>query len=314
VLQASATAAQETGPDAAYWRFYDAVARAQLTSWLAGQCRLLIDISGPASPAATLATSAGHRVLRVRDPRDAKPPVATAGTPPGPDPSPDARADVGPDRVRPAPGVRPDRVQPPPDRVRPAPDVRPDRVRPAPDVRPDRVRPAPDVGGLRTVAADASGLQFLADSCADGLIAEDRTLSRRLAAEALVAEICRVLRPGGRVIASVDSLTRGMSVLAEQNHWPHLIDLPHADVVLVPWPDGIITRCYGTEQLRELFASGGFEVHWIRPRTVLSASTVGYLLARDPGSFPRLVEAELQTSADDSVGGQLLISAAKRVP
>jgi SAM-dependent methyltransferase len=272
VLQASATAAQETGPDAAYWRFYDAVARAQLTSWLAGQCRLLIDISGPASPAATLATSAGHKVLRVRDPRDAKPPVATAGTPPGPDPGPDARADA----------------------------------------RPDRVRPAPDVGGLRTVAADASGLQFLADSCADGLIAEDRTLSRRLAAEALVAEICRVLRPGGRVIASVDSLTRGMSVLAEQNHWPHLIDLPHADVVLVPWPDGIITRCYGTEQLRELFTSAGFQVNWVRPRTVLSASTVSYLLARDPGSFPRLVEAELRTSADDSLGGQLVISATKK--
>ena len=120
-----------------------------------------------------------------------------------------------------------------------------------------------------------------------------------------------MLRPGGKVLAAVDSLTRGMAVLAEQHHWPHLVDLPHADVVLVPWPDGSITRCYGIEQLRELFASGGFEVHWIRPRTVLSASTVSYLLARDPSSFRRLVEAELQTSADDSVGGQLVISAAK---
>ena len=44
---------------------------------------------------------------------------------------------------------------------------------------------------------------------------------------------------------------------------------------------------------------------------MLSASTVGYLLARDPGSFRRLVDAELQTSADDSVGGQLLISATR---
>jgi hypothetical protein len=102
-----------------------------------------------------------------------------------------------------------------------------------------------------------------------------------------------------------------MAVLAEQHHWPHLIDLPHADVVLVPWPDGSITRCYGTEQLRELFTSGGFEVHWIRPRTVLSPSTVSYLLARDPSSFRRLVEAELLTSADDSIGGQLVISASK---
>ena len=254
-MQASATAKPETGPDAAYWRFHDAVARAQIASWLAGQRRLLIDISGPASPAAPLATSAGHNVLRVRDPRDTDPDTPAAG--------------AGP-------------------------------------------RPGADDGQLRVVAADASGLQFLADRCADGLIAEDRTLSRRLAAEALVTEICRVLRPGGRVLASVDSLTRGMSVLAEQHHWPHLIDLPHADVVLVPWPDGLITRCYGTEQLRELFTSAGFQVNWIRPRTVLSASTVGYLLARDPGSFPRLVEAELRTSADDSVGGQLVISATKK--
>jgi hypothetical protein len=166
-------------------------------------------------------------------------------------------------------------------------------------------------GRLRSITADGTGLEFLADGCVDGVIAEDRTLSRRLAAEALISEIHRVLRPGGKVLAAVDSLTRGMSVLAEQHHWPHLIDLPHADVVLVPWPDGSITRCYGTEQLRELFASGGFEVHWIRPRTVLSPSTVSYLLARDPGSFRRLVEAELRTSADDSVGGQLVISATK---
>lgn len=253
-MQASATAAQETGSHAAYWRFHDAVARAQLASWLAGHRRLLIDISGPASPAAVLAASAGHTVLHVMDPKDAK-----AGT-----------------------AITADTLT------------------------------ALDAGRLCTVSADASGLEFLADSCADGLIAEDRTLSRQLAAETLVSEICRVLRPGGRVLACVDSLTRGMAALAEQHHWPHLIDLPHADVVLVPWPDGIITRCYGTEQLRELFTSAGFEVNWIRPRTVLSASTVSYLLARDPSSFPRLVEAELRTSADDSVGGQLVISATKK--
>ena len=103
------------------------------------------------------------------------------------------------------------------------------------------------------VAADGSGLEFLADGCADGVIAEDGTLSRHLAAETLVAEIARVLRPGGQVLACVDSLTFGMAVLAEQHRWPHLIDVPNADVVLVPWPDGTITRCYGAEQLRELF-------------------------------------------------------------
>ena len=110
------------------------------------------------------------------------------------------------------------------------------------------------------MAADGWGLEFLADGCADGVIAEDGTLSRHLAAESLVAEIARVLRPGGQVLACVDSLTFGMAVLAEQHRWPHLIDVPNADVVLVPWPDDTITRCYGAEQLRELFTSGGLEV------------------------------------------------------
>ena len=103
------------------------------------------------------------------------------------------------------------------------------------------------------MTADGAGLEFLADGCADGVIAEDRTLSRHLAAEELVAEIARVLRPGGQVLACVDSLTFGMAVLAEQHRWPHLVDVPNADVVLIPWPDGTITRCYGAEQLRELF-------------------------------------------------------------
>ncbi len=258
-MRASPIVAQDTGPQALYWRFHDAVARAQLTSWLGHGRQRLIDISGPASQAPSLAAAAGNRVLHVTDPSD-----TDRGMPATASPRNETSAS-------PAPGS--------------------------------------DSPGYRVVAADGSGLEFLADGCADGVIAEDRTLSRRLAAETLIGEIRRVLRPGGRVLASVDSLTQGMAVLAEQHHWPHLVDLPHADVVLIPWPDGTITRCYGTEQLRELFTAGGFEVNWIRSRTVLSASTVSYLVARDPASFRRLVEVELATSADDSVGSQLVISA-----
>lgn len=181
---------------------------------------------------------------------------------------------------------------------------------PAPPAAADGRKPR---GRLRVVAADSCGLDFLADGCADAVIAEDCTLSRHLAAESLVADIARVLRPGGQVLACVDSLTFGMAVLAEQHRWPHLVDVPNADVVLVPWPDDTITRCYSAEQLRELFSGSGLEVAWIRPRTVFSPQTVSYLLARDPGSFGALVKAELRVRSDDSVGAQL-ISCARRRP
>jgi SAM-dependent methyltransferase len=166
-------------------------------------------------------------------------------------------------------------------------------------------------GRLATVGADGAALEFLADGCADGVIAEDRALSLRLAAEDVVAEIARVLRPGGQVLACVDSLMFGMAVLAEQHRWPHLVDVPNADVVLIPWPDGTITRCYGAEQLRELLTGGGLEVSWIRPRTVFSPRTVSYLLARDPGRFGELVNAEMRAHADDSVGTQLIACAVR---
>ena len=169
-------------------------------------------------------------------------------------------------------------------------------------------------GRLSTVTAEGTGLAFLPDGCADGVIAEERILSLRLAAEQIVAEIARVLRPGGQVLACVDSLTFGMAMLAEQHRWPYLVDVPNADVVLIPWPDGTITRCYGAEQLRELFTGGGLEVSWIRPRTMIPPQTVSYLLARDPARFDELVNAELRARSDDSVGTQLVISCFKAPP
>ena len=237
------TAEQYSGPADGYPRFRAAVARAQLTSWLPGGRRFLVDISGPGAHAAEVAALAGHDVLRVIDPQ-------LPGAPPCADPEPHPR--------------------------------------------------------LYSLTADTTGLEFLADGCADGVIAEDRTLSRQLAAEQLAAGIARVLRPGGRLLACVDSLTYGMGVLAGQHRWPHLVDVPNADVVLIPWPEGTFTRCYGAEQLRELFTSAGLRVNWIRPRTVLSPETVSYLLARDPSRFAELVDAELRARSDDSVGAQLI--------
>jgi hypothetical protein len=161
------------------------------------------------------------------------------------------------------------------------------------------------------VIADSSRLTFLGDGCADGVIADDRALSLYLAAEAMIAEIARVLRPAGRVIACVDSLVLGMAVLADQHHWAHLVDLPHAEVVLVPWPDGRITRCYGPDQARELFTGAGLRVNWIRSRTVFSESVVTHWLRHDPRGLDKLVRAELAARSDESLGAQLVISASK---
>jgi SAM-dependent methyltransferase len=158
-------------------------------------------------------------------------------------------------------------------------------------------------GRLVRVVADSANLAFLADGSVDGVIADDGALSRHLMAEDVAAEIARVLRPGGQLLASVDSLVLGMSILAEQHHWAELTDLPQAEVVLVPWPDGRITRCFGPEQLVDLLTEAGLEVSWIRPRTVLSPSMVDHVLRRDPSAIMRLVRAELAAGAEDAGPG-----------
>ncbi|MEO3782132.1 methyltransferase domain-containing protein [Actinocorallia sp. B10E7] len=170
--------------------------------------------------------------------------------------------------------------------------------------------------GPQRIVADPSTLDFLVDGSMDAVIAEDGVLSRCLATEETVQEIARVLRPGGRLLLCVDSLTLGLAVLAEQNLWPHLSDVPRAEVVLVPWPDGTITRCFWSDQVREFLTEAGLEVEWIRPRTVVSPSTAEHVLSQDPQALSRLVRTELQTPydcrvEDESVGIHLLASAIK---
>jgi hypothetical protein len=192
----------------------------------------------------------------------------------------------------------------------------PGRAAPAPG----RAAPAP--GRVAPVVAEPGSLAFLADGCADGVIAEDGALSRHLMAEDLAAEIARVLRPGGDLLACVDSLVLGMAMLAERHQWAHLTDLPHAEVVLIPWPDGTITRCFGAAQLYDLLAEAGLKVTSIRPRTVLSPSTVHHVLRQQPGALARLVRAEMQAgqdpvagaSADEAFGISLVATARKPVP
>jgi len=147
-------------------------------------------------------------------------------------------------------------------------------------------------GVVVPVVAEPASLAFLAAGSADAIIAEDGTLSRQLMAEDLAAEIARVLRPDGQLLASVDSLVLGRAGLT---------DLPKAEVVLIPWPDGRMTRCYGVSQFRDLLTEAGLEVSWIRPRTVLSPPLVEHVLAARPGEIARLVRAELAAGKDRPV-------------
>jgi hypothetical protein len=272
---ATAITAPDTDHLPAYWQFHDAVAQAQLLAWLPRGRHMIVDVSGPRSPGGELAAMAGHHVLRVLD----------AGAPASQRAAGAAWTD---ERRRSEEG-------PPPKEARPA---------------RRRLKGGPEASGK--ILGDSSRLSFLPDECADDVLAEDRALSTHVGAEVMIAEIARVLRPAGRVLACVDSLVLGMAVLADQNHWAHLVDLPYAEVVLVPWPDGTITRCYGPDQARELFTGAGLTVNWIRPRTVFSESMVTHVLRRDPGSLAKLVRAELAARSDESLGAQLVISAVKK--
>jgi hypothetical protein len=299
------------GSLAAYWRFHEAVAKAQLVAWLPGRPRLLVDISGPTGKGALLAAARGHTVVRVipvypgisaSDPAAwASEGHAALGL--GGWPGRDGQRPAGPGRAvhGAAPAGR-----------------APSRQWEGWDSR-GRLRAQP--GRILPVLAEEGSLAFLADGCADGVIADEGALSRHLMTEDLAAEIVRVLRPGGEVLACVDSLVLGMAMLAQQHHWAHLIDLPHSEVVLIPWPDGTITRCFAVGQLRDLLTEAGLEVAWIRPRTVLSPSMVDHVLRREPGAIARLVRAELQAGDDRSAGsgpeesfGVRLLAAARKAP
>ena len=275
---ASAITAPDTDQLPVYWQFHEAVTRAQLTQWLPSGRHFLVDVSGPRAPGAELAARAGHTVLRVIEASRATPRRRRRRRPGSPEGGPRGSWGERFPQDRGFRGVAP-------------------RASTAPRIIP--------------VIADSSRLTFLSDGCADGVIADDRALSVHLAAETMIAEIARVLRPGGRVLACVDSLVLGMAVLADQNHWAHLVDLPHAEVVLVPWPDGTITRCFGPDQARELFSGAGLRVNWIRSRTVFSESVVTHWLRRDPDGLSKLVRAELAARSDESLGAQLVISASK---
>jgi SAM-dependent methyltransferase len=89
-------------------------------------------------------------------------------------------------------------------------------------------------GRVLPVLADSRSLSWLAPGSVDLVLAESRVLSMCLAAEVTAEQLAAVLRPGGRLLLTVDSLSLGLARLADQGRWAELADVPSADVVLVP--------------------------------------------------------------------------------
>ncbi len=167
-------------------------------------------------------------------------------------------------------------------------------------------------GRLLPVVGDPRSLDWFTPGSFDAVLAEGRALSFCLATETTLEEIQWLLRPGGRLLLCVDSLLLGLARLAEQHRWAELSDVPRADVVLVPAEDGTITRCFWPEELHSLLHQAGFEVDWIRPRTVLSAEAVNRAVAEDVSCFPTLVRTEVELAAErqgESIGIHLVASA-----
>jgi hypothetical protein len=227
-------------PSSSYWRFYDAVASAQLASWLPAAPQHVLELSGDGPRRARQLRDLGHRVLR-----------------------------VGGGRVE----------------------------------------------GVRSVIADTRSLDWLADGSVDAVVAESRALSMSLATEETARDLARVLQRGGRLLLVVDSLTTGLARLADQGRWAELADVPAADVVLVPDEDGTITRCFWPEELQGLLEGSGFEVEWVRPRSVLTPAAVERALATGGDEALRtLVRTELTLAVDregETSGIHLVASARK---
>ena len=176
--------------------------------------------------------------------------------------------------------------------------------------------PGPDVAAhLLTVQSDPQTVDWVAPESVDAVVAEGGTLSEALAAEITVEDLHRVLRRGGRLLMCVESLVSGLARLADQGCWAELADVPSADVVLVPAPDGRVARYFWPEELHGMLTDAGFDVEWIRPRTVLAEETVVRALRVDPDQLPSLVATELalsQRRQGESIGSQLVASAVKR--
>lgn len=176
------------------------------------------------------------------------------------------------------------------------------------------VTPYTSAGRLHPVIADPQRLDWVQPGRFDAVVAEGSVLSTALATEVTIDDVHTALRPGGRLLLAVDSLLSGLSQLAEQGRWAELTDVPAADVVLIPREDGRVTRCFWPEELQTMLQGAGFQVQWVRPRTVLAEETVTRALESEPQRLPELVATELRLAIErqgETIGTQLVASAVR---
>lgn len=165
------------------------------------------------------------------------------------------------------------------------------------------------------VAGDTRALDWFRSESVDGLVAEGSALSSALATEATLEQAARLVRPGGRLLLSVDSLHFGLARLAEQHRWPELADAGQSDVVLVPTGDGGYSRCFGPSELREVATDAGFDVEWVRARTLIPPDVISYAVTHDANVLGDLIASELDLSQqheDEPLGMYLALSATRR--
>jgi hypothetical protein len=165
------------------------------------------------------------------------------------------------------------------------------------------------------VAGDIRALDWFRSASVDGLVAEGSALSSALAIEATLEQAARLVRPGGRLLLSVDSLHFGLARLAEQHRWPELADAGRSDVVLVPTVDGGYSRCFDPDELRLVTTQAGFDVEWVRVRTLIPPDVISYAVTHDPTVLGDLIASELDLSqqrADEPLGMYLALSATRR--
>lgn len=173
-------------------------------------------------------------------------------------------------------------------------------------------RPAA-VGHLPAVVAAQGCLSYLREASLGAVLAESAALPLAVRTAAQLAGVRQVLRPGGSLLLVVDALVLGLARLAGRQDWGALADVPRGGPLVLTGDDGRATRYFRAAELRGLLVAAGFEVDWVRPRTVLTPSAVGKAVQQGVALEALLqTEQQLAEQQDADSGGLQLVACARR--